>query len=355
VTPGRDRRALGRRRRSSVAAVTLFAAVVAFIAPGAASAQDTQTKLVLLPVGQPGSWFDLTMRPGATRHLEVEIGNAGDAAIAARTYASDVYTIINGGFGGRLRNDAQTGATRWLDYPTEVIELRVGKDVHRTFAVTVPADAEPGEYITSVVLENDQPIRGTGEIALDQVIRQAVAVVVTVPGPRAPAVEIGAATHSVVAGKSVVSVAIENSGNVRLKPIVDVTLLDGAGAEVSRATVPMDTFYAHTDTFVEMALGALLLPGPYTVRLTLGDAAADVVAGEAALAFVVEAPALTTMAKGEVPVLAEVLQGLQVPTDSDSTVLVVLALFAGLGLGGLGIGALVIVRHRRRVRSEGRR
>jgi hypothetical protein len=232
----------GRRCGSRLAIVALLSVFTAIVAPSAALAGNGQIKLALTPVGQPGSFFDLTMRPGETRRLEVDIANDGEAAIAGRTYSTDVYTIINGGFGGRLRDEPQTRATKWLDYPTEVLDILVGERVRRSFTVAVPADAGPGEYITSLVLENDEPITDDGAVALNQIVRQAVAVVVTIPGQRSPALVIGEATHKTVAGRSVVAIAVENPGNVRLKPIVAFTLFDAAGDRVSQADVQMDTF-----------------------------------------------------------------------------------------------------------------
>src|SRR5450759_1539683 len=184
--------------------------LVAFVAPGAALAEDGQVKLGLRPVGQAGSYFDLTLRPGDTQGLQVDIANAGDAEIAARTYATDAYTIINGGFGGRLRDMPQTGMTTWVDYATDVVVLPAGKTIRNTFTVTVPKDAGPGEYITALVVENAEPIVNSGAVSFNQIIRQAIAVVVTVPGARTPALAIGGATNKIVAGKSVVSVAVEN-------------------------------------------------------------------------------------------------------------------------------------------------
>ena len=190
-------------RVSPLVRLALAGVLVAFVAPAAVLAQDGAVRLSLRAIGQAGSFFDLTLRPGETRSLEVEIINAGKAAVAARTYAADVYTIINGGFGGRLRAEPETGTTTWLDYTADVLQLPAGRTTHRSFAVTVPIDAGPGEYITSLVLENDQPIPGGGAVALDQIIRQAIGVVVTVPGERAPALAIGEAYHKVVAGSSV--------------------------------------------------------------------------------------------------------------------------------------------------------
>jgi hypothetical protein len=282
--------------------------LVAFVAPGIAHAESGTVRLALRPVGQAGSFFDLTMRPGETRSLEVDIANSGDSVLVARTYAADVYTIINGGFGARLRDDPQTDTTRWLDYPTDILPLAAGAGVRRSFAVTVPADSAPGEYIASLVLENDQPLPGDGAVALNQVVRQAVAVVVTVPGQRSPGLAIGLASHKVVAGRSVVSVAVENTGNVRLRPLVEFALVDASGTQVSESTVPMDTFYAHTNTFIEMPLSALLLPGRYTVRLTLDDAAQGVRVQSDAISLVVEAPTEPATGEGDVPGPIKVIQ-----------------------------------------------
>ncbi len=123
----------------------------------------------------------------------------------------------------------------------------------------------------------------------------------TVPGQRSPALAIGQASHKVVAGRSVISVAVENTGNVRLKPLVTFALVDASETQVSESTVPMDTFYAHTNTFIEMPLSALLLPGSYTVRLTLDDAAQGIRVRSDAIALVVEAPAEPAAGEGNVP------------------------------------------------------
>ena len=339
----------GRPRGWQLVMAGLVGVMVAFtVAPGAALADDAQVKLALRPVGQAGSFFDLTMRPGETRSLDVEIANAGGVALAARTYAADVYTIINGGFGGRLRAEPETGTTTWLDYTADVLQLPAGNRVLRPFTVTVPSDAGPGEYITSLVLENDQPIPGGGAVALDQIIRQAIGVVVTVPGERAPALAIGEAYHKVVAGRSIVSVAVANTGNVRLKPVIGFTLLDAAGAQVSQATMQMDTFYAHTNTFVEVPLAALLQPGRYTVHLTLDDATQDVRADQAAIAFVVEAAPETAHGSGEVPGLTQVFQAIG---DHSPLLLLAGAIVAGVVLSVL-VGWFVLRRRRGTRTSE---
>ncbi|MDQ1618860.1 MAG: hypothetical protein QOE19_1429, partial [Actinomycetota bacterium] len=170
--------------RSTAAAVlaALIGLAVA-LAPGAAHATESPVKLSAKPVAQPGQFFDVTLAAGATRTLRIELGNQGTSGIAARTYAADAYTIINGGFAARLRGEASAGTTRWLDYRPSVLQLPAGEAVERSFTLSVPPGTPPGEYISAIVLENDQPVEGSGAVALNHVLRQAVAVSVRVPGP----------------------------------------------------------------------------------------------------------------------------------------------------------------------------
>jgi hypothetical protein len=325
--------------------VALLLASLGLLAPGAAFAADGHLKLALLPVGQSGSFFDLTMQPGTTRAFEVDIANDGDTATAARTYAADVYTIVNGGFGGGLRDQAKTGTTEWIDYPTNVLQLAPGQGVHRPFRVSVPAGTGPGEYITSLVLENDQPITNDGAVGLNEIFRQAVAVVVTVPGQRSPGLAIGGASHQVVAGTSTIKVVVENTGNVRLKPMVGFALFDAGGAQISQATVPMDTFYAHTGTSMEFPLAALLLPGRYSVSLTLRDALQGAEAVKTGIPLIVEAAADPPAEVGTVPGLIGVNQG---PGEGPLAIIGVFALGGAL----LAIGLAGFAFRRRRLRDQ---
>jgi hypothetical protein len=334
-----------RRQRLRGAALLLGLAFGALVAPTAAFAAEPRIKLALLPVGQPGSYFDLTMRPGETRSLQVDVANHGQVALAVRTYASDVYTIINGGFGGRLRQSPRTGMTTWLDYRDAVSVLAAGTSSRRTFAVTVPAAAAPGEYIAGLVLENDRPILGGGAIGLAEVIRQAVAVVVTVPGTRTPGLAIGGATHMVVAGRSIVSIAVENTGNVRLKPMVGFTLFDAGGRQISQASLRMDTFYAHTTTTVELPLASLLTPGTYTVRLSLDDGASGADALAPAIPLAIDSIPEATGGGGGTLGLIDVLGGV-----GDSQVPLLAIVIAAVLLFAIAIAVLVAVRRRRRNR-----
>jgi hypothetical protein len=274
-----------RGRNVRRAAVAGFIGLVTWATAWPAAAEGAGAELGILPVGQSTSFFDLTMRPGDARTLEVEFTNNGDAQATAQTYAADVHTNVNGGFGGALRDEPTTGTTQWLDYDAGTLHLAAGARTRRAFTVTVPADTGPGEYITSLVLETEKPMTTEdGEAAALE--RHAIAVVVTVPGARSPALEIGEASHGVVEGVSVLSVAVSNPGNVRLSPIVDLTVSDADDRRVTQVSVQMDSFYAATDTSVEVALDTLLPSGAYSLELVAEDVQQEVRA-TASLAFVV--------------------------------------------------------------------
>ena len=341
------------RRLSRVltAMVALTWAAVGLVAAAPVHAAEQPVQLSAKPVNQPGQYFDLTLRPGQTRQLQIALGNHGTSTIAARTYAADVYTIINGGFGARLRDDTPGGTTAWLDYPSQVLTLLPGRATVRTFTVTVPSGTPAGEYITSLILENNAPIKGEGSVRLDQVVRQAVAVAVRVPGPLHPGLTIGHATHKLSAGRSVIGVEVSNTGNMRLTPSARLVLHDHSGAVVSRAKVAMDSFYAKTATKVEITLATALDPGKYTVDLSLDDPDRDAHATAEGLRLTVAVPEGSDDAAPPVSTqVIDVLQGESGPVRVWAFALFVLAVCL--------VATLITVRRmrgRRQPATRGRR
>lgn len=312
--------------------LTILSVILAgMLSVAGAHAAGSDIKLGIKPVGVAGSYFILTMAPGETQAYTVELGNFGSETVNARTYAADAYTIVNGGFGARLDGEPTSGTTRWLDYTTDTLEIGPGMGINRTFMVAVPADASPGEYITSLVIQNADiaDAQSTGNVGMRQVTRQAIAVAITVPGPRAPGLEIGDATYRTVAGNSAIAVALKNTGNVRLKPTGEFILRDASGVEVTRYPVTMDSFYAGTDTFVEVPFAGRLNPGEYTATLVLADSEQHVEVASRSSGLTV----LKVEEEGEVPPIGTVPQPAaikQAPT-------------AGLDLRALLIGVSLLV------------
>ena len=257
------------RFRAGAAALALATVWLVIAMPVAAL--DQAPELGLTPVGQQGAFFELTLNPGETAQLRVEAANFGSGDIEARTYAADVYSIINGGFGADLFTEPASGTTLWLDYPAQVVTLGPQDAVVIDFEVAVPDATPPGEYVAALVIENVEPFRGSGAVTVDQINRSAIAVAIDVPGLRRPGLEIGAVGYHPAGTQSVVTFAIDNPGNVHLKPAGDFALFDASGRELSAGPVTMDSVYAGIGTLLEAPLADLLAEGDYCAELRLVD------------------------------------------------------------------------------------
>lgn len=255
--------------------------------------------LAFAPTESESGYFELTLDPGQSSTLSVRIANVGQETYTLVTYAADVYTRVNGGAESRLKDEPISGATEWLDYPTETFDLSPGQEMIRDFAVTVPDGTSPGEYTSSIVIQNLDPIEGAAEggVGMLQVIRQAIAVAVTVPGPEEPALAINEATYSLAPAYASVMVAVENTGNVRLAPVVTMALTDADGAEITSATLEMETFFPGTQANLEFPLVRTLDPGEYQVAVSLEDTAHQVNAGPTDLVMTIEEPEGTPVAE----------------------------------------------------------
>lgn len=338
-------------RTHRLRALFVLAALLAVVAaPAAARAQsEERPQLSIRPVGQAeAKFFDVQASPGDERVLQVELQNVGTQPVRARTYAAAAYTIINGGFGIRLTDEGATGTATWLTYPTEVLDLAPGETVVRDVTLRVPADAGAGEHIAGLAIENAEPIRGSGRVALDQVVRKAIAVLVTTPGAIDAKLDIVSGEHLLVGDQSVVAVALRNSGNVLLRPAGTVTVSDDAGREVARKPVTMDSFYAGTDTRLEVPLDERLPVGRYSVAVSLSDAERGVDASAPALAMSVAAeaePPPPPAAGIRVPSAISDLLGEDAQTIPWPVV---------IGLAGAVILVIAAVTYRRRRRPVGR-
>jgi len=328
------------RPRAVLAALALLAVTLLASAPPAA-AEGQAPRLGLTPAGQAAAYFDLTLVPGEQRHLEVEAANFGDEAVLARTYAADVYSIVNGGFGADLYGEDATGTTSWLTYATQQITLGPREALIVSVAVTVPGGTPPGQYIAALVIENVEPQRGTGPVALDQVNRNAIAVAIDVPGPRQPTLMIGAVGHKSVAGHSIVTFEVDNPGSVHLKPTGAVRLLDAGRSEIASARVVMDSVYASTGTLLEVPLADPLLPGDYCAELSLTDPATGAHDATGCMAFSVGARAASPGADSG-PALPWGLPGTSVAMTAVRGGLLVIA-----GGALVGVAILLVVRRRR--------
>ena len=239
-------------RRTVVGGVlTLLAVFVAlFLSVGTAGAtappgeSDPVTWSVSTPdnefgAGRPNYQYEIA--PGGTISDGMVVTNHADRELALNVYAADGF--INAGGQLDLLPAAQpsTELGTWVDLSAETITLPAGESVLVPFAVTVPANAPPGDYtagvVTSLVSANADGVtvdrrsgsrmyvRVTGDIVPGLTLSDPV---VTYSGSLAPWQP----------GTVQVQFTVTNTGNVRLDTAATVQVAGPWG--VGASTVPVD-------------------------------------------------------------------------------------------------------------------
>lgn len=264
------------RRRMVGTCIALIVTAMSLL-PAHANAQGTPPaepeppSFLLQPVGQEASYFAITQEPGTEQEYSVMLGNAGTQPVTALTYVADAYTLVNGGFGVETAEDPASGATTWVDYSTETLDLEAGETLERNFTVNVPADTAPGQYIAGLVIQTAESIAVGDTGMLRQIIKQSIAVFVTVPGPESPELTIGQPDITQAASTNSLVVEVQNPGNVFLNPSGTVTMTTEDGEPVVSSPVAMGPVYAGTATTLELVVPTMLAPGDYRVSITLED------------------------------------------------------------------------------------
>lgn len=100
--------------------------------------------------------------------------------------------------------------------------------------------------------------------------------------------EIGDMSHTVVNDRSVVVVAVTNTGPIALDASGEFTLINARGAQVGQTPVSTGQIEPQAGGVLAVPLDTLLPPGRYTATLTLIDDAADVRASSGLREIVIE-------------------------------------------------------------------
>ena len=124
-----------------------------------------------------------------------------------------------------------------------------------------PPTASPGEHVTTLVVQEQGQTKASGAVALSQVNRQALPIVIDVPGPLSPGLAVSAAASSNFAGHTVVVAGVTNTGNLRLHPDARLVVTNSQGHQVGAVAVQMGTVFPGDATTAQGTLGTALPPG----------------------------------------------------------------------------------------------
>ena len=319
-------------------AVVLY--VAAGVGPARAAGVDAP-KLGIRLLDTSAAYISLTLRPGETKQVHVELGNYGTNSVTARSYVADVYSMINGGMGVRLSGEPTSGTTAWLTYPAKTLHLGPRQARPETVTVSVPSSAAPGDYISALVIEGDAGTSQSGDTAFKQVDRQAVAVAIRVPGAVAPRLSLPlAALRTTPGGVTYLDLGVDNTGNSHLHLSGSYSLLDATGTQIAGGAVSLDTVYADTSTVLAVPLTVALAAGHYTISLTLSDPKAPISASSGPLPLDIAAA------------VAAPQPAAQQSTSQGNNIVLLIAGTLGIGFAFavalVCSGYILVRRHRRR-------
>lgn len=277
-------------------------------APGT-PAVDAGPVFVIHPAGGvDGDYFTLEAEAGTTNELTVVLGNADEEPMDLRTYASDAVPATNGGFAIADETTQGTGTVTWLDYPAETFSFEPGTGIERRFTVNVPEGTPPGQYIAGLALQTADPIAVEGSDLFNQIIRKAVAVFIIVPGPETPGYSLGTPELLNDGRVPQITIPVENSGNVLVKPRGTLTLRDATGAEVLSAPIAMGSIYAGTTVSLSIGIQTPVPNGQYSVSVELMDDATETTASLTGVPLSIvatEASVITYTVEGSIALLPD--------------------------------------------------
>lgn len=262
--------------------VFLVASILSVFSIAIAGAQDATpastpgavpgTQFLIAPEG--GADLDaikIDLAAGERQEIRIALSNRDAVELELRTYAANAFTRVNGGYGTAGETQAAESPTTWLTYPAETLSLEPGETVAQTLTIAVPEGTVPGQYIAAIVAESAEPISIPGTDLFNQVIRKSIPVIITVPGPVNAAANLGEPSFTQSANSTTLVVPIENTGNIRVRPTGELTLIDASGTVVLTAPIAMGPVYAGDATTLEVAIPAQLGVGNYTLNLSLTD------------------------------------------------------------------------------------
>jgi len=225
------------------------------------------------------TYFKVDLEPGNSATLTAGISNTGTTPVDLRVFATNAYNPPNGGFAAGEEEDERTGPALWVNFEAMTVELAPGDRKTMDFTITVPEGTAPGQYTAALVARTAESLDVPGTANFRQILRSALPVTITVPGPENPGFELGSPVFSTGGEFTMVQIPLTNTGNMRLKPQGALTITTSDGTDALSANIAMRSVFIGSDTLVQVALPASMQAGDYLVSIDLTDPENNVHAG----------------------------------------------------------------------------
>lgn len=239
------------RPRSTRALCCTGLALAAVAAPAAqaAGAASFSIRPGHYDAADPASraYFKRTVARGTAFSDDVVVSNGGSTPVTLLVYPVDGLTGQTSGSVYANRDAPRRKAGAWVRVGAARITVQPGTETTVAFTARVPAGASPGDHLAGIAFEDAAVSTSPGRFQVRQVVREVVGVLIRVPGPAQPRLQLGRLALRTLPGTRLgsVVVGIGNKGGLLCKPSLSVALTTrGLHETVSRqldTILPGDT------------------------------------------------------------------------------------------------------------------
>jgi hypothetical protein len=239
--------------------------------PSASPSPERLAFAVVNPNPGETPYFSAELEPGEREEMMAVVATFNSVDIELRAYVTNTVSATNGGFAAATEQDELASPASWIAFESQTFSLGANDQFQILFAIDVPEQTEPGQYVAAIVAETAEPSAVEGTTLFEVVTRSIIAVEIVVPGERDVSFELGEPELTDDTGSARLIVPITNTGNWRVQPEGALTISSEDGEVVTEAPIAMDSVYANTSTIIEVLLPEQFAPGDYTVHGNLVD------------------------------------------------------------------------------------
>lgn len=236
-------------RRGVVSLLVAAAATTGVLSGASAAAADDTTVTWGIATGdtEQGAGranYAYSVDPGQQLNDAVVIKNFSDQPQTIDLYATDAVTTPEGTLDLLPRSQASSDAGTWVALEQNQVTVDPGQSVTVPFAVSVPADARPGDHSAGVVTSLASASGSTGTVTVDR--RLGLRMQLRVSGALTQSAEVRNVSVTYLPGntpfglgRARVSYTLVNTGNTRITGLENVTVA-GPGGLGERARLAED-------------------------------------------------------------------------------------------------------------------
>lgn len=228
-----------------------------------AQAKTTATKpkgLTLSPLRS-----ELDIAPGMSLDGMLTVTNSTDKPMKV-SFNAEEFSVINRQYDYAFTTESDV--TKWVTFSTAEVNLKAGDSKKISYSLGVPLTAEPGGRYISLFAGTDTETQDGGVISRQRI---ASLLYITVLGDVTRAGHlVSLASPWAIGGKSMWSVALQNTGSTHFRSRYNVSVRSVLGGTVVATATGDALILPGTVRVVSDVLPAPQLPGLYKVIYTIG-------------------------------------------------------------------------------------